>query len=552
MSRVGSTRQKQRSVQKAIGVSLSAWVERRSLWIFLALTAVASVRIVSTYSVFSHTFDEPAHLACGMEWLSEGAYRYEPQHPPLARLATAIGPYLAGLRTLHKSDMWDEGLALLYDGGHYDRNLALARLGVLPFFWVAALVVYIWGKRYLGEPGAAFAVLLYTMLPPVLAHAGLATTDIALTAMVSASLLTALIWVEQPVPRNSIVFGAVTGLAVLSKFSALPFLPSALGAALLWHIASERPGFGKLVQAVRERIAQFCFAILIAMLVVWAGYRFSFGPVPYASIRLPAPELYPGIQQVIDHNRQGDPSYLLGDHGRSGWWYYYFVVLAVKTPLPFIALFTYGVAQATRREARIALALSLGILVFCLSSHINLGVRHILPVYTGFAVVAAAGVARLRERSQERRSAGWVLAGLTIWMVATSVMSHPDYLPYFNALAGDSPERILVDSDLDWGQDMKRLANRLREVGAPQVSFTPLVHADLDAQGFPPSQPNNPIRPSAGWNAISLTILKNARFGLWGDHPEIHLWPDQIKPAERIGKGIWLWYFPPASPNSLH
>jgi 4-amino-4-deoxy-L-arabinose transferase-like glycosyltransferase len=459
---------------------------------------------------------------------------------------------MAGLRIHHQPDLWDEGLALLYDGDRYDRNLTLARLGVLPFLWVAVLVVYVWGKRYLGDPGATLAVLLYTMLPPVLAHAGLATTDMALTAMVSASLLTALIWLEQPIPRNSVVFGAVTGLAVLTKFSALPFLPSALGAALLWHIASDRPGFGELVQAARERIEQFCFASVIAMLVVWAGYRFSFGSVPFTSIRLPAPELYAGIQQVIDHNRQGDPSYLLGDHGRSGWWYYYFVVLAVKTPLPFIALFTYGVAQATRREARIALALSLGILVFCLSSHINLGVRHILPVYTGFAVVAAAGVARLRERSQERRSAGWVLAGLTIWMVATSVMSHPDYLPYFNALAGDSPERILVDSDLDWGQDMKRLANRLREVGAPQVSFTPLVHADLDAQGFPPSQPNNPIRPSAGWNAISLTILKNARFGLWGDHPEIHLWPDQIKPAERIGKGIWLWYFPPASPNSLH
>jgi hypothetical protein len=130
-------------------------------------------------------------------------------------------------------------------------------------------------------------------------------------------------------------------------------------------------------------------------------------------------------------------------------------------------------------------------------------------------------------------------------MIATSALSHPDYLPYFNALAGSEPEKVLVDSDLDWGQDMKRLARRLHEVEAPKVHFTPSVPVDLAALGFPPVEPNDRTKPSPGWNAVSLTVLKKARFGLWGDYPDVKLWPDDIKPTEKIGKGIWLWYFPP-------
>jgi hypothetical protein len=524
-------------------------LKRHSLFVFLALTGIASARIVSTYNVFSQTYDEPAHIACGMEWLSEGVYRYEPQHPPLARVAAALGPYLAGLRSHRLPGMWDEGMALLSYGGHYDRNLSLARLGVLPFFWVASLVVYLWGKRCLGEPGATLAVLFFTFLPPILAHAGLATTDMALTAMVGATFLTALIWFDRPTLRNSLVFGGVSGVAVLVKFSSLAFLPVAFVGALIWYVASEQPPLLIALQAVRKRVPPLCLAAMIVCLAVWTGYRFSFGHVPFTSMRLPAPELYAGVQQVIDHNRNGDPAYLLGGHSSSGWWYYYLVVLTVKTPLPFLASLIYGAVMVGRgyagRGAQIALVFSLSILWFALTSRINLGVRHILPVYIGFSLVAAGGAANLLERSPKSRRASWALGILMFWMVATSALSHPDYLPYFNAIAGTEPEQVLVDSDLDWGQDMKRLARRLHDAGAQQVSFTESIPVDLAALGFPPVQPNDPVRPLPGWNAVSVTILKNARLGLGGTHPEIKLWPEQIKPAERIGKGIWLWYFPP-------
>src|SRR3954463_9292616 len=111
-------------------------------WLILAVCALAGVlRMVSTYRVFNQTWDEPAHVAAGMQWLDRGGYTYEALHPPLARVMVALGPRLAGIRSAGQENVWLEGTAILYAGGRYDRNLALARLGVLPFFLLATLVV---------------------------------------------------------------------------------------------------------------------------------------------------------------------------------------------------------------------------------------------------------------------------------------------------------------------------------------------------------------------------------------------------------------------------
>jgi hypothetical protein len=129
--------------------------------------------------------------------------------------------------------------------------------------------------------------------------------------------------------------------------------------------------------------------------------------------------------------------------------------------------------------------------------------------------------------------------------MVSSALSHPDYIAYFNELAGDRPEKIIVDSDLDWGQDMKRLSARLREVGATEVAFDPFIIAHLElVHGFPPIKPLDARAPSPGWNAVSLTMLKLDRLGMRG-HPEIIPWPELVPQQERVGKGVLLYYFPP-------
>jgi len=529
-----------------------SWVERHATLTLVILLAVASLRIIATYTVFNHTVDEPGHLACGMDWLEHGAFHYETQHPPLARVAAALGPYLAGLRGNREDDRLMAGADILYTGGRYDRNLALARLGILPFFWVASVVVFLWARKTFGPLCAVTAAFLFTFLPPVLAHAGLATTDMALTAFTVAAFFCGACWFERPTLARAACFGAATGLAVLSKFSALPFLPCAFLSAAAWTWWCLRPGLGQALKAIGRRVPTLLVAVLAGALAIWAGYRFTFGYAGLLGMKAPAPVFFDGIQSVMEHDRQGHTAYLFGQRSQFGFWYFFPVALAVKTPIPFLALLFAGAWLCLRKAERsdpwtgLPLAFSLGILVFSLFSHIDIGVRHVLPVYAGFSIAAAVAALRLFQLIGTVKWAPHALAALLVWHAATSAFAHPDYIPYFNFLAGAEPEKILVDSDLDWGQDMKRLARRLEELGAREVTFHPFITARLEAfHGFPPIHPMDPEFPSSGWDAVSLTAWKAGRLGLGTTRPDVQLWPDRIPPTEKLGKTTWLWYFPP-------
>lgn len=533
-----------------------AFLETYALAIVLVLIAVATIRVALTYSVFSHAIDEPMQLAGGMEWLDRHTYGIEPHHPPLARVMTALGPYLIGERSHGHRYIFPEGYAILFARGQYERVLTLARIGILPFLWVASLTVYAWSRRHFSAAVSVMAVLLFTQLPAILAHAGLATTDLAVTAFVGATVYTTLVWLEEPTLRHVLLAGGCLGLAVLSKFSSLVFIPAALLIMLVWYVVTERPSFGTLCALAVSRLALLPLGLAAASLVVWAGYHFAFGKVHFADLRLPAPELYRGISEVIEHNRTGHISYLLGERRETGWWYFFPVALAVKTPLPFLFLALGGAVVAARRKtaARWPLACAVGILLCALPSRINLGTRHILAVYIGLAIVAAVfAVDRLRDWRTNGAMAGAV-AALLLWLIASVGLSHPDYLAYFNASAGSEPEKILVDSDLDWLQDIKRLAKRLREVGAQEVAFLPpsfgpverdIARVFLGNMGFPPVRDLDPLAPSPGWNAVSLTLLKTLRLGLPEQQRQAP-WPEAIKPTERVGRGILLYYFPPA------
>ncbi len=522
-------------------------LERRSLVLALCLIAIAVIRIAAAWPEMSITFDEPAHLACGLQYVAQHVYVYEPQHPPLARAMAALGPYLDGSRLLDAPNMILEGVAVLYHGGHTGRTLALARLGILPFFILACLVVYFWARRYFGNPVAVVATGLFTLLPSVLAHAGLATTDMALTACLGAAFLSLLVWVQKPSLQHSLLFGAATALAVLSKFTALGFLPVAAVFALVVYLATERPGWKRLAALIRERAAPLAVAVLVGALVVWSGYLFSFGAVPGWSVRLPAPELFDGIRRAMRHNAGEGGGYLFGQLSPTGWWYFFPAALAVKTPLAFLFLLGLGgwLCWTKRRSAVhwLPWAFSLGILAPAMTSPVNYGIRHVLPVYMGFSIVAALAVVRL---AQTRKWTGAAAVALVLWMTVSGAIRHPDYLAYFNELAGSEPEKVLVDSDLDWGQDTILLARRLRELGAKQVSY---IQMNLDSAhlqvwpGMPPTRPINPLVPAEGWTAVGPTFWKVGQYGLDHRYPNLTPWFESLKPVERVGS-LLLYYVP--------
>src|SRR5215471_257278 len=199
--------------------------------LLVLLLVVGSIRIALTYRVYCQTFDETAHITAGLDWF-DGDLSSQTEGTPLARIFEAVPLYWRGVRaTDHGFDMaqalddrtYNDKISRALYQGDYQTNLALARTGVLPFFWAAALGVFFWCRRLAGPWVALFAVLLFTILPPVLAHSGLATIDMAVTATFVWAAFVFTIWLETPTLSMSLWLGLTVGLALLSKLSALAF-----------------------------------------------------------------------------------------------------------------------------------------------------------------------------------------------------------------------------------------------------------------------------------------------------------------------------------------
>ena len=510
------------------------------------VASLATVAIVGTYPVFSQTWDEPATLAAGMQWLSAGEYRYEAQHPPLARVASAVGPYLSGARSLGHRSMYDEGRALLGEGAQYRRTLFLARLGMLPFFWLLLVVCARWGAQVGGAAGATLATLFAAANPNVLAHAGIAGTDLAPAAFVAAGAYAWMRWREHPSRWRAVIFGAAFGLASTTKFSALAFLGLTILLGELARAFVRRDGAGTPERSLPWRSA--VVAALTAALIVWAVYRFRIGPLSPGGTPVPAPELIGGLRDFFTHGSGGHPAFLLGEVRLRGWWYYYLVVLAVKTPLPLLALAVAGGAYAVRARrsegwtALVPIAGVIAVLVPALLSRVDLGVRIVLAIYPFLALLAVRGAhaAWHEPRTGARRLVG---RGAVVLLVAgtilTPVRAWPDYLAYFNPVAGPHPERVLVDSNLDWGQDLYRLADTVRARGIDSIRVHYFGSSQLSSVGLTNARRLARDERTTGWVAASETFLA----GVWSDTSL--RWLARRTPVARIGPSMRLYYVAP-------
>jgi hypothetical protein len=189
------------------------------------------------------------------------------------------------------------------------------------------------------------------------------------------------------------------------------------------------------------------------------------------------------------------------------------------------------------RQQVLTAVFPLAILLVCMLARIDLGVRHILPVYPLFAIIGGHAVTVMLASS---RYAAIVAALLAAWVIGDSVRAHPDYLAHFNEVAGSHPEAILCESDLDWGQDLHRLSERLRQRGIREVSIAYFGTALLPQAGLPHYQLPSAAVPARGYVAVSLHNL-NLDYRKDGSFA----WLKSYTPIERIGKSIDLFYISP-------
>jgi hypothetical protein len=248
-------------------------------------------------------------------------------------------------------------------------------------------------------------------------------------------------------------------------------------------------------------------------------------------------------------NQAGQKAYLLGEVRMDGWWYFFPVALAVKTPIPFLLFFGVGLGVvlgmergATRWRALAPAAAAGALLLVSLPSRINIGLRHVLPIYVLLAVLAGLGAVALWRWRKAGLLGPALAAALVAWQVAGGIRIHPDYLAYFNELAGRHPERILVDSDLDNGQDLRRLADTLRALGVKEVGLAYAGSATVAEHGLPRTRWLVPHQSDTGWIAASLWSLKLGSLDRPG-HDDF-AWLEKYQPFARVGASILLYHIP--------
>ena len=533
----------------------------------ILLIVVASLLAASTWQVFGHTWDEPEHLAAGMELLDRGQYEFDTEHPPLARALIALGPYLAGSHSVGTPppDGTQEGIHILYDGGHYDRTLVLARLGALPFLALLLYAMWLWARRVTdSERQALLAVLLLACVPPIIGHGALAALDIPGTATTLLALYLLQKWLTSGLRRDACLFGLAAGVAFCTKLSAIPFIGLGMLVLLLLRaflsvapaaVSLQRRLMGLLLMGLATSIPITLTYGFSGLQIISLPQRFEWVMVylyPDDSgatswlrqLRLPAAwwSYAEGVMALKAHNDTGHVSFLLGNIKAGGWWYFYLVALAVKTPLPlllsglagFFLLARDGLRQAsTWRMAPVVLFVTL--LAFAsLFSRINIGIRHVLILYPFLALGSTYALVYAWRALPRLGTAVAVL--MVVWQVSTLGTAYPDYFPYFNELVSD-PQHVLVDSDLDWGQDLRRLERRLTDLKVTKVNLAYQGTADLSRETLPPFIRLPPRQPATGWVAITALTREHEPLG--------YAWLNPYRPVERVGKTIDLYFIPP-------
>jgi hypothetical protein len=466
------------------------------------------------------TYDEPVHLVEGWEGLHHGDYRLEVTNPTLWKYWAAI-PLPPDSFTAHLDPSEPRANdfvgypnafsthALYAESNHRaDELLFRARLMMLAFDLALGALVAVWAWQLAGPFAAIAATFLLALDPNFLAHAPLVKNDVPAASVFFLAAYTLWLIGRRITTLRVLAMGLILGAALCIKLSALllaPIVPLSL--CLRAMAPAAWPARGRSISSRFQRAGVavgLCLVwITLAAAVIWGSYRFRFAasPDPRAQSTLHlfaaiAPQQTPLLvkaallaadhhllpeawltdvvsMQLVTSQRE---SFLMNEFSTHGWWYYFPLAFLFKTPLATLAACGFAAAgllkfswenrRATSDRWWTITCVSLPPLIYliaAMTSDLDIGLRHLLPIYP--FLFLAIGVAFSRWRTRRPRAAGWIGVTLALGLAAESLTAFPNFIPFFNLAAGGSRGglSLLSDSNLDWGQDLPVLADWQRQ-----------------------------------------------------------------------------------------
>jgi len=520
---------------------------------------ICSIFLLAVFVLFSlssslqksATWDETHYLGLGDYLFREHRWDIPSvlYHPPLTYYLSSLPLLFFDLdRTCFREGLpWDIAAAIrrgqcLLRNSHPsgDELLFWARLPTVCLAVLLGFYVYSWTFAMFGLHGALLSLFLYCFSPNLLAHARLATPDLYLSSFGFIAFYYLWRSFESTAVRYRLYCGIFLGFALLSKYSGLLWIPMFLCLAFLQAL------FGKRKLSTAQRIQYPALSmgtiLLTALVVLLLGYGF------HISLYLK------GIRIQKDIVGNGLPAFLNGEvsqHG--GWWYYYILAFVMKVPLPMLILLAASCTQwAWNRFPKwfnflcILFPITVVFVAFSCLYEVNIGLRYILPVFPFFMVLCGALPSLWRHK---RFSGIFFMVPLLIWYGYESLSIHPDYLAYFNQLAGGPRNgyKHLVDSNLDWGQDLKGLKKYMDRHGIEKVKLSYFGTADPKQYGItyealpsfdlPESPPKRVLIDKGDILAISVTNL----YPLYVDLGVLREFLHRSAPVDHIGYSIFIY-----------
>ena len=572
-------------------------------WVWLVgFCVVFSAQVLWSVGQGSATFDEPSDLVSGYVELTEANYWLKPETLPLVKLVGALPLLLLPVRrpATDWRDTWNFYDQFLYGANDADTLLMVARAAVLPLSLLLGGLVFLWTRRLFGRGAALFALFLYAFEPNIVAHSSLVTTDLGIACFFFLTVYGLFRLTERASASRLLVVVFAFALALVTKLSMAMLIPIMVLLGLITSLSRVEiplriggPRGRTLSGRGRKLIALgllLVVASLVAYGVIWATYQFGYRGAESVGPRRPPewaglapagtplgralgwlrqtkalPEPY--IYNFFYHLRTSGlfPAFLCGEIRQGGWWYFFVVTLLVKTPLALLVLLGLALAVHGKqwRKATLATAFLLvsagAYFVFISASGFNIGHRHVLAVLPFLMVLAGA---LIPWASQQHAWVKGGLVALSLWYLGSSLSVFPHYLAYFNELAGGPSNgyRYLVDSNLDWGQDLKGLKRYMDQHGIERVwlSYFGMASPDYYGMVYDPLPGSTivgrqHVRPDLlgleqlprlpGTVAISATNLQGVYLPLLGVNREYFAGYRNARPVARIGYSIFVYRF---------
>lgn len=562
----------------------------------------------------SITVDEYAHLPAGYSYLVKRDFRIYPKNPPLIKMLAALPltamklefPLQKFYEVRGAWAPWEFADAFVKANRENVLEIWAQGRAVIMFIGaVLAFVVFIWTSRLYGAWAGLLAMFLTVTSPDILAHAGVVTTDLGFTLFFGLTMFFLWLFFEKPDPWKLILAAVFFGCAQLSKFSGLMMIPILVGVftAQVVRFTVIEGYFPK--RALLQVIGVFLVVVLMGLAIINGGYfgnrifeslaenarmsglLKSIGASRVGALPLPFPADYiSGLDAQLADTEKGEfPNYINGEWRKGGVWYYFLEALLLKTPLPTILLIMLGTIWGIRRalvknrDSTVHvifigrgqpawifayLPALLFLLIANVFGNLQLGVRYVLPLLPLSFICAGGAVASSNFETSEgnvkekilRNSVKVFAIVLCLWQVIEVGISYPHHLSYFNELAGGRKggHRYLIDSNIDWGQDLPSLKAKMDELGLKEIGLVYFGHADPRLYGIKYHLP----RVGDDFIAVSVNFLYLYPYALtyleeWSLKPpmivesrfrevvNMIVFLSGKEPAERIGGSIYLY-----------